>query len=68
MSEATLLKLAESGEWKERAINLLQRKTKACLEIILQFVECYWENLLPDEDNLYNFSQYEAEHSEVFAY
>lgn len=68
MSEATLSKLAESGQWKERAIELLQRKTRACLDVILQFVECYWENLLPDEDNIYNFEQYEAELSEVYLY
>ena len=68
MSEATLLKLAESGEWRERAIDLLQCKTQASLDIILEFVGCYWENLLPDEDNLYNFSQYEADHSEIYSY
>lgn len=68
MSKRELQRLAESGQWRERAINLLQRKTKACLDTILSFVEMYWENLLSDEENLHNFNVYESEYQEVYAY
>jgi hypothetical protein len=68
MSEEQLQELAESGDWKGRAINLLQRKTKACLEIILSFVNDYWQNLASDEENLYNFEVYESEYLEVYTY
>lgn len=68
MSEEQLQKLAESGDWKGRAIKLLQRKTKACLEIILSFVNDYWQNLASDEENLYNFEVYESEYLEVYTY
>lgn len=68
MSEEQLQELAESGDWKDRAINLLQQKTKACLEIILSFVNGYWQNLASDEENLYNFEIYESEYLEVYTY
>lgn len=68
MSDKQLLKLAESGEWRERAINLLQRKTSACLDVILSFVCDHWQNLASDEENLYNFEIYESEYQEVYAY
>lgn len=68
MSEKQLLKLAESGEWRERAINLLQRNTNACLDVIQSFVCDYWQNLASDEENLYNFEVYESEYKEVYAY
>lgn len=68
MSDQQLLKLAESGEWRERAINLLKRKTNACLDVILSFVCDHWQNLASDEDNLYNFEIYESEYQEVYAY
>ena len=66
MSDQQLLKLAESGEWRERAINLLKRKTNACLDVILSFVCDHWQNLA--SDNLYNFEIYESEYHEVYAY
>ena len=68
MSEEQLQELAESGDWKGRAINLLQRKTKVCLEIFLSFVNDYWQNLASDEENLYNFEVYESEYLEVYTY
>lgn len=68
MSDQQLLKLAESGEWRERAINLLKRKTNACLDVILSFVCDHWQNLASDEENLYNFEIYESEYQEVYAY
>lgn len=68
MSEKQLLKLAESGDWKERAIRLLERKTNACLDVILSFVNDYWENLSPDEDNLHNFQVYNSEYDMVYEY
>lgn len=68
MSEEQLQELAENGEWKERAIELLQRKTEACLDLIFSFVEGYWQNLASDEENLHNFEVYEAEYLEVYAY
>lgn len=68
MSEEKLQELAESGEWKERAIKMLQRKTKACLDLILSFVNEYWQNLASDEENLHNFEVYESEYLEVYTY
>ena len=68
MSDQQLLKLAESGEWRERAINLLKRKTNACLDVILSFVYDHWQNLASDEENLYNFEIYESEYHEVYEY
>lgn len=68
MSEEKLLELAESGEWKDRAIELLQQKTNACLDVIQSFVCEYWQNLASDEENLYNFEIYESEYQEVYAY
>ena len=68
MSDKQLLKLAESGEWIDRAIELLQRKTNACLDVILSFVCDHWQNLASDEENLYNFEIYESEYHEVYAY
>lgn len=68
MSEEKLQELAESGEWKERAIELLQRKTKACLDLILSFVNEYWQNLASDEENLHNFEVYESEYLEAYTY
>lgn len=68
MSEEKLQELAESGEWKERAIELLQRKTKACWDLILSFVNEYWQNLASDEENLHNFEVYESEYLEVYTY
>lgn len=68
MSEERLQELAESGEWRERAIELLQRKTKACLDLILSFVNEYWQNLASDEENLHYFEVYESEYLEVYSY
>lgn len=68
MSEEKLLELAENGEWKERAIELLQRKTKACLDVILSFVNEHWQNLASDEENLYNFEMYESDYLEIYTY
>lgn len=68
MSEEKLQELAESGEWKERAIKMLRRKTKACLDLILSFVNEYWQNLASDEENLHNFEVYESEYLEVYTY
>lgn len=68
MSEEKLQELAESGEWRERAIELLQRKTKACLDLILSFVNEYWQNLASDEENLHDFEVYESEYLEVYTY
>lgn len=68
MSEEKLQELAESGEWRERAIELLQRKTKACLDLILSFVNEYWQNLESDEENLHNFEVYVSEYLEVYTY
>lgn len=68
MSEEKLLELAESGEWKDRAIGLLRRKTNAHLDVIQSFVSEHWQNLASDEENLYNFEIYESEYQEVYAY
>lgn len=68
MSEEKLQELAESGEWKERAIELLRRKTRACLDLILSFVNEYWQNLASDEENLHYFEVYESEYLEVYTY
>lgn len=68
MSEEKLLELAESGEWKDRAIELLQRKTNACLDVIQSFVSEHWQNLASDEENLHSFEIYESEYEEVYAY
>ncbi len=68
MSDKQLLKLAESGEWIDRAIELLQQQTNACLDVILSFVCDHWQNLASDEENLYNFEIYESEYQEVYAY
>lgn len=68
MSEKRLQELAESGEWRERAIELLQCKTNACLDLILSFVNEYWQNLASDEENLHYFEVYESEYLEVYTY
>ena len=61
-----LLRLAESGEWKDRAIELLQEKTDARMLLIHEFVNDWWQNLLSDEDNIENFKDFviEAEQSD----
>lgn len=66
MSNDILLKLAESGEWKERAIELLQKQTDACLDVIQSFVSDYWQNLESDEQNLLDFETYAAEFNDAF--
>lgn len=68
MSEEKLLKLAESGEWKDRTIGLLRRKTNAHLDVIQSFVSEHWQNLASDEENLYNFEIYESDYQKVYAY
>lgn len=68
MSEDKLLKLAQSGQWKERAIELLQKRTNACLDVILSFVAEHWQNLESDEENLHNFEMYESDFQEAFSY
>lgn len=68
MSEKKLMELAENGLWRERAIKLLQRKTNACLDMIVSFVEMHWQNLMPDSENLHNFEVYESEYAEVYGY
>lgn len=68
MSEDKLLKLAQSGQWKERAIELLQKRTNACLDVILSFVAEHWQNLESDEENIHNFEMYESDFQEAFSY
>lgn len=68
MSKRELQRLADNGEWKERAVELLRRKTKACWDVILSFVNEHWQNLASDEENLYNFEIYESEYLEVYTY
>lgn len=68
MSKRELQRLADNGEWKERAVELLRRKTKACWGVILSFVNEHWQNLASDEENLYNFEIYESEYLEVYTY
>lgn len=68
MCEDKLLKLAQSGAWKERAIELLQKRTNACLDVIVSFVAEHWQNLESDADNLYNFELYESEFQNAFTY
>lgn len=68
MSEKKLQELAESGKWQERAIELLQRKTKACQDLIFSFVSEHWQDLASDEENLHNFEVYESGYLEVYTY
>lgn len=68
MSKRELQRLADNGEWKERAIELLQRKAEVCLDVILSFVNEHWQNLASDEENLHNFEIYESEYLEVYTY
>ena len=68
MSEEKLLELAQSGQWKDRAIELLQKSTNACLDVILSFVAEHWQNLESDEENLHNFEMYESDFQEAFSY
>ena len=68
MNKKELQRLADNGEWKERAIELLQHKTEACLDVIVSFVNEHWEHLDSDEENLYNFELYESEYLEVYTY
>lgn len=68
MSERELQRLADNGQWKERAMELLQKRTDACLDVILSFVSDHWQNLADDEENLHNFNVYETEYQEVYAY
>lgn len=53
--EHILEELAESGEWKERAITILEAHTNAHIGDITSFVEEYWQNLNTDEKNLREF-------------
>lgn len=66
MSERELQQLADSGQWKERAIELLQKRTDACLDVILSFVAEHWQNLAEDDENLSNFEIYEGEYQAVY--
>lgn len=68
MSEEELLELAESGEWRDRAIEMIHRRSKAPLDLIVEFVVGHWQNLISDEENLHNFEIYESEYSEAFNY
>lgn len=68
MSEEELLELAESGEWRDRAIEMIHRRSKAPFDLIVEFVVGHWQNLVSDEENLHNFEIYESEYSEAFNY
>lgn len=68
MGKRELQRLADNGEWKERAIELLQRKADVCWDVILSFVNEHWQNLASDEENLHNFEVYESEYLEVYTY
>lgn len=52
MTEQELLELAESVEWRERAIEILEAETDFHIGDIIGFVNEYWQNLLPDEENI----------------
>lgn len=61
MMNDSLLKLAESGKWKDRAIELLQEKTDAGISVIHEFVSDWWQNLLSDESNIESFNEFISE-------
>lgn len=52
------LNLANSGEWRDKAISFLERTVNIGYEYILEFVSLYWENLDSDQHNLHNFHEY----------
>ncbi len=59
------LNLANSGEWRDKAISFLERTTDVSIELILDFVTLYWENLDSDQHNLDNFQEYLKESNEL---
>lgn len=54
--------LTNNNNWREKAISLLTKKTKACKELIEFFVDNYWPGL-DDDDNLMLFESYVSEQS-----
>lgn len=48
-------KMAASGEWKDRAIDILNEYTIAHEGDIQEFVDKHWQNLCSDEKNLQDF-------------
>ena len=47
--------LAESGGWRDRAIELIKRRFEAPEDKIIEFADNYWANDSSDEDNLFGF-------------
>lgn len=47
--------MAESGEWKDRAIKFLQAHTQAHIDNIIDFVNEHWQILRADKENLQEF-------------
>ncbi len=58
MTENESLELAESGEWRDRAIEILEEQTDAHIGDIIGFVDEEWQNLLSDEENIELFRGY----------
>ncbi|MDR1504569.1 MAG: hypothetical protein LBT43_19145 [Prevotella sp.] len=56
-----MLELAESGEWRDRAIEILENRTEAHIGDIIGFVNEYWQNMGSDEENLEEFIEYMKE-------
>ena len=59
-----LRELAENGEWKDRAIELLEKATIANETTIREFVDDYWQNMASDESNIEAFREFETERME----
>lgn len=68
MDEEQLQVWVENGEWKSRAIKILQQNTRSTTDLIIAFVESFWQLNASDEDNIIDFELYESEYLEICNY
>lgn len=61
---AELYRMAESGEWQDRAIAILENEVDASLHAITSYVNECWQNLRPDKENIQEFKERIAEFEE----
>lgn len=60
--------MQHENNWYERAVNYLRKHTRAMWDIIERFVELFWDQELPDEENLVAFENYESEMQRAFSF
>lgn len=58
----------ENNDWKEHAVEYLRGETNAMMDVIIAFVERFWQTTASDEENLFDFDLYESEYQDAYSY